>query len=91
MKGINIFSAGDYAGFEVDDLKFYYGYEVEQPIEDNEDEHTEWCFQVTNKGKEVYRKTTTQLDETDIHGDEPVMYLLAGVALWIRDNQTKKK
>lgn len=84
MKGINIFTAGDYAGFEVDDLRFYYGYEVSTEDEDGEDE---WCFQVTKKDKEVFRKTTSQLEEVDINGDEPVNYLLAGVALWIKNNK----
>ena len=85
MEGINVFSSGDYAGFEVDDLKFYYGYEVTEPEESDDWEgDSEWCFQVTDKGKEVFRRTTSQLEETDINGDEPIMYLLAGVALWMK-------
>lgn len=88
MKGIRIYSSGDYAGIDVDDLHFYYGYEV---TEDTDDEYgtEEWCFQVKDKEKVVFKKTTTQLAEVDTDIEYPVEYLLAGIALWIRENKKK--
>lgn len=83
MKNINVYSAGDYAGLEVDDLKFYYGYEVTEP-EESDDWETEWCFQVKRDGVEVLKITTSQIEKaTDVAGDEPVNYLLAGIAIWL--------
>lgn len=89
MEGIKVFSSGDYAGFKVDDLRFYYGYEVVENPNTGDDDwgDEEWCFQVTDKGKEVFRRTTSQLDEVDVNGDETVHYLLAGVAMWIKNNK----
>jgi len=69
----------DYAGLVSGNLKFYYGYEVE-------DEETEdWCFNVMKDGKEIFRLTRTKIEESlnDRQLDMPQDYLVAGIGIWL--------
>lgn len=79
MKEITQYYTDDYAGLTVGNLEFYYGYEVEDT------ETNEWCFQVKNKGAEIYRVTSSEIEE--LLNDRylnPIDYLLAGIGMWIR-------
>ena len=71
-----VYSAGDYAGFETPRFRAYYGYE--QIDEQSE----EWCMVVWKNGKEVFRKTNSELLDVAC-GDSPVDMLLAGLCLYL--------
>lgn len=71
----NCYIAGDYAGIE-GPIEAYYGYEVVD--EDTE----EWCFVVRKKGKEVFRRTNSQLLEI-APNNSPEGMLIAGLALYL--------
>ncbi len=69
----------DYAGLVSGNLKFYYGYEVE-------DEETEdWCFNVMKDGKEIFRLTQTKIEKSidNRQLDMPQDYLVAGIGIWL--------
>lgn len=69
----------DYAGLVSGNLSFYYGYEVEDP--DTE----EWCFIVKKNGLEVFRLTTSKIEESidDRNLNMPQDYLVAGIGIWL--------
>jgi hypothetical protein len=69
----------DYAGLESGKLKFYYGYEVEDP------ETEDWCFQVKENGREVFRRTRTEIEKSidNRQLDMPQDYLVAGIGMWL--------
>lgn len=69
----------DYAGLESGNLKFYYGYEVEDPLTED------WCFQVKKDGKEIYRATRSKIEESvnNRQLDMPQDYLIAGIGMWL--------
>lgn len=83
---IKVYSAGDYAGMHVGDTEFYYGYEVTNGTGDDWDEDAEWCFQVKEGGKEVYRKTASEIESIGgFDSNEPVSFLLVGIGIWLSD------
>ena len=53
----------DYAGLESGNLKFYYGYEVEDPLTED------WCFQVKKDGKEIEVVNNAEDDKENIIQD----------------------
>jgi hypothetical protein len=69
----------DYAGLNSGNLKFYYGYEVEDPLTED------WCFQVKKDGTEVFRITRRKIEESidDRQLDSPQDYLVAGIGIWL--------
>lgn len=69
----------DYAGLESGNLKFYYGYEVEDPLTED------WCFQVKKDGNEIYRATRSKIEESvnNRQLDMPQDYLIAGIGMWL--------
>lgn len=69
----------DYAGLDAGNLRFYYGYEVEDP------ETEDWCFQVKKDGKEIYRATRTEIEKAaDARQlDDVKDYLMAGIGMWL--------
>ena len=69
----------DYAGLESGNLKFYYGYEVEDPLT------KEWCFQVKKDGKEIYRITCSKIEESINNKQLHILqdYLIAGIGMWL--------
>lgn len=69
----------DYAGLESGNLKFYFGYEVEDP------ETGEWCFQVKKHGNEIYRITSKEIESTTNNRqlENPQDYLIAGIGMWL--------
>lgn len=69
----------DYAGLISGKYKFYYGYEVEDPLTEN------WCFQVKENGREVFKATTKKIEESINNDqlDKPQDYLLAGIGMWL--------
>lgn len=72
----NIYSTGDYCGFESGKVKVYYGHEqIDGTTE-------EWCFVVWKNGKEVARYTNSQLLDIAC-GDSPKAMLIAGLALYL--------
>lgn len=72
----NVYSAGDYAGFDSPKIRAYYGYE-------QVDEQTEeWCFCVWKNGKEVFRKTNSELLNVAC-GESPEAMLIAGLSLFL--------
>lgn len=73
---IQVYSASDYACTEGGKVQAYYGYEVTDP--DTE----EWCFVVRKSGKEIFRKTNSQLLEI-AGGESPLDMLCAGLALFV--------
>lgn len=77
-----IYYSDDYAGLDAGDLRFYYGYEVTLQVDD---EVEECCFNVVKDGKEVFCKTTSQLEEfvKECPYRDVRDYLMAGIALWL--------
>ena len=77
-----IYYSDDYAGLDAGDLRFYYGYEVTLQVDDEDEE---WCFNVVKDGKEVFCKTTSQLEEfvKECPYRDVRDYLMAGIALWL--------
>lgn len=75
----------DYAGLEIGNLKFYYGYEVVDKQED-------WCFQVKSAGEVLYTVPRRKIEKS-VEGrfDEPIDYLMAGIGLWLKETFKKKK
>lgn len=69
----------DYAGLKSGNLAFYYGYEVEDSLTE------EWCFQVKKDGKEIYRVTTSKIEESinNRQLNMPQDYLVAGIGMWL--------
>jgi hypothetical protein len=69
----------DYAGLVSGKYKFYYGYEVEDPLTE------EWCFQVKENGKEIFKVTTKKIEESvdNRQLDNPQDYLVAGIGMWL--------
>jgi hypothetical protein len=69
----------DYAGLDSGNLKFYYGYEVTDPSTE------EWCFQVKKNGIEIYKITTSKIEESidNRQLDKPQDYLIAGIGIWL--------
>lgn len=81
MGEIEQYYSDDYAGLESGNLSFYYGYEVCDPLTED------WCFQVKRDGKEVCRKTRTEIEETtDDLLNTPQDYLIVGIGIWISNN-----
>lgn len=78
-----IFSSDDYAGLEIKGLEFYYGYEI---VDEKTDD---WCFTVTQKDKEVFRLTRTQIEKKteDFSSDDPMYYVTAGIGIWLAQNK----
>jgi hypothetical protein len=76
---VEYYYSDDYAGLESGNLKFYYGYE----IEDLETE--DWCFQVKKNGQEIYRINRTQIEESidNMQLNDPQDYLVAGIGIWL--------
>jgi len=74
------FYSDDYAGLESGNLRFYYGYEVEDSLTE------EWCFQVKKNGREIFRTTRSKIEEsvdTNILLDKPQDYLISGIGMWL--------
>lgn len=69
----------DYAGLDSGNLKFYYGYEVEDQLTED------WCFQVKKDGKEIYRVPRSKIEESvnNRQLDMPQDYLIAGIGMWL--------
>ena len=69
----------DYAGLNSGNLKFYYGYEVEDPLTED------WCFQIKKDDKEIYRATRSKIEESvnNRQLDMPQDYLIAGIGMWL--------
>jgi len=69
----------DYAGLNTGNLKFYYGYEVEDPLTE------EWCFQVKQDDREIYRATRSKIEESANNWqlDTPKDYLIVGIGMWL--------
>lgn len=69
----------DYAGLKTGNLKFYYGYEIEDPLTED------WCFQVKKDGKEIFRVTTSKIEESinNRQLNMPQDYLIAGIGMWL--------
>ena len=90
----------DYASVTAGDYEFYFGYEkvwcskchkeVDYGGDDweaCEDHVTDWCFVVTHKGEEVFRRLGPVLMGDDYTGqgyDEPAEMLLRGMAAFIK-------
>lgn len=99
MKKIEPYSASDYAGLEMGNLAFYYGYEQLYPAlgpdEEETDEH-EWAFVVFYKGKEQRRIGFSQILKrvSDSYGNSLDMYecekvLIAGIGVYLQDKLVK--
>ena len=69
----------DYAGLISGNLKFYYGYEIEDKSTN------EWCFQVKKDGIEIYRITTSFIEKSidNRQLNNPQDYLVAGIGIWL--------
>lgn len=66
----------DYASFEGNKLSCYYGYEQ---IDERSEE---WCMVIWKGGKEVFRKTNSEL--LAVAADEsPLAMLTAGLSLYL--------
>ena len=76
MEGNEFYAASDYAGLQIGNAKFYYGYEVTEPAEPKDDEDVDWCFTAKLDGKEVMRRTSKQLRSAKW---EVIDTLMAGV------------
>jgi hypothetical protein len=76
-----VYYSDDYAVLNADSFSFYYGYEVTNQVDDKE----EWCFNVVKDGKEIFCKTTSELEEVvkDCPYRDVRDYLMAGIALWM--------
>lgn len=70
-----IYSASDYASIDTGKFKAYYGYEEVGQTE-------EWNFVVWKNGKEVFRKTNSELLDIAC-GEGPLDMLVAGLALYL--------
>lgn len=92
-----IYASGDYAGMEVGDWKFYYGYEqtvagdyaATQEAQDNpdgDDENPEWAFVAWYMGSEMARIATSDL-HPEANYDTLYQNLLAGIMHLIRDGR----
>ncbi len=72
----NNYIAGDYAGFDANKYKVYYGYEqIDQESE-------EWCFVVWKGGREVFRRTNSELLNVAAQ-ESPEAMLIAGLSLYL--------
>lgn len=82
QKKIDQYYSDDYAGLTANDIKFYYGYEVEDPIT------KEWCFEVKKCGIVIFRATKTEIEHhtNKRQLDGVKNYLLAGIGMWLYHN-----
>ena len=96
MTDINTFVNDDYAALDTPDIDFYYGYEStycsehgygpdDECPDDDCDDVTEWCFVVTRKGKEIFKRRSSEIPVEE--GSEPVRFLLAGIGLYLADKK----
>lgn len=69
------YGASDYTGIKIDNLEFYYGYEVT-------DDNDEWCFLVKEDGIEEMKIPQSQL--WYIKDAVMELYLLSGIALYMQ-------
>lgn len=87
---LNIYQSSDYCGLSIDNLSFYYGYEVtmcpkhksEEVCEQVDCELREWCFTADEGNKEVLKLPTSKLwfiNDADI-----MWYLLSGIAHYLQ-------
>jgi len=76
---VGYYYSDDYSGLNTGNLKFYYGYEVEDSLTED------WCFQVIKDGKEIYRITRTYIEQSldNRQLDSPRDYLIAGIGIWL--------
>lgn len=81
---LDVFWSDDYAGLYSGKYQFYYGYEVTL---NDEDDDSEWCFQVKENGREIYKTPQSEIDKItkNCSGniDSPKDYLLAGIGIWL--------
>jgi len=70
-----IYSSENQAGIETPKFKAYYG------PDEIELETGDWCFVVWKNGKEVFRRTNSEL--TQIHEGSPAEMLLTGLSLFL--------
>ena len=70
----------DYAGLVSGKYKFYYGYEVTDPNDEDM-----WCFQVKENGIQIFLKTRKDIEYSIINTqlDKPQDYLIAGIGIWL--------
>lgn len=73
--GANAFWSSDYAGADIGELRFYYGYEVTTGDD-------EWCFEVSRGDETLFTKPWYELsvDKFDV-----MINLLMGLMVWIGD------
>lgn len=69
----------DYAVLVSGNLRFYYGYEVEDP------QTGDWCFQVKKDGVEFFRVKSREIEKAIKNERLSIVqdYLLAGIGMWL--------
>ena len=76
---VEIYYSDDYVGLDSGNLKFYYGYEVEEPTT------ADWCFQVRKNGDEIFRLSSSEIEKSinNRQLNRPQDYLIAGIGIWL--------
>jgi len=79
---INVGCSDDYASLDSGKYEFYYGYEV---IYNENDDDSEWCFQVKEQGKEIMKIPTSEIIKQSGNSllDYPRDFLIAGIGIWL--------
>ena len=94
---LDVYYSDDYAGLELDDIQFYFGYEETKCKKHKNNcgcEDSEWAFTVI-KGKRqklLMKLSQSEIDEKISYQspkdfvDEPYGYLLAGIGIYLKRN-----
>lgn len=96
---MNAYTNDDYAGLDMGDIKFYYGYEETHcnthgadsgACEEDGCDEQEWCFVARGKGGKILLKATrSELDPTGEHEYNMTNMLLLGMGRFIKEISKK--